>query len=167
MIFLLPSLAWWMDVSMACLQEYPLCGAVTRRLGPRCRKCSNDQRWHQLNSLTAQGHVEQPNARLRKDTSPGRAGSEHRRDHSLLKVLSPFLWPKWHDDLSCASLSMSVWSITRALPSFFRCLFEWMRGGRQRKENSVVEGVIWSVSLKSVEIEWQWIQGQALEVAEF
>lgn len=146
MNFLLPSLAWWMDVSMACLQEYPLCGSVTRRLDPRCRKCSHDQLWHQLNSRTAQGHVEQPNARLREDTSPGRAGSERGRDHSSL---SSFLWPKWHNDLSCACLSVSVWSITHALPSLFWCLFEWMRGGRQRKENEVVEGVIWSVSLKT------------------
>lgn len=54
------------------------------------KKCSHDQLWHQLNSLTAQGHVEQPNALLRQDTSPGGVGgdgSERGRDH---RSLSPF-----------------------------------------------------------------------------
>lgn len=95
MNFLLPSLAWWMDVSVACLQEYPLCTAVTRRSDLRCRKCSHDQLWHQLNSLTAQGHVEQPNALLREDTSPGGVGSERGRDHSSLSPFSTTKMARW------------------------------------------------------------------------
>lgn len=130
--------------SMGCLLEYPLYAAMTFY-----KKSSHDQLWHQLNSLTAQGRVEQPKRSLLQGRIAQGRGSGER---------SQFTEP-----ISAAKLAW--WFVLRRFER--ECLIDnpclaviilmsiWIDEMRQAKKKGKRGRVMWSVrvSLKTGERE--------------